>query len=294
MNVAKGFSFLVAVILATAAATFAWGAEPAAQASATLSNSDCAKCHAKQASDIDSKGLAHKTSVGCQDCHIGHPPTVPKKDIIPKCSMCHNDKPHFKLANCLGCHRNPHTPKVITFGRDVTEACLSCHSQQIAKLKANPSKHSRLNCSFCHDVHGKIPQCTQCHQSHSADITAADCKKCHQAHMPTVVTYSNDTPNKFCAACHTKANSMLTASKAKHGKFLCASCHQTKHKTVPACQECHGSPHPAGIMNKFPSCGMCHKVAHDLNNWPVAEKQEKAKPAAEAPVKHVKPAKTRK
>jgi len=139
----------------------------------------------------------------------------------------------------------------------------------------------RLNGSFCHDVHGKIPQC---HQSHSADIGAADCKKCHQAHMPTVVTYGADTPNKFCSACHGKANSMLVASKAKHGKFLCVSCHQNKHKTLPTCQECHGSPHPAGIMAKFPACGMCHKIAHDLNNWTAVEKQEK-------PVKHGKPGK---
>lgn len=281
MRVAKGFRLLAAIILTVAAATLAWGAEPAAPA---LSNTDCVKCHAKPATDIEAKGMAHKTSVGCQDCHVGHPPAVAKKDIIPKCSMCHTDKPHFKLAGCLSCHRNPHTPKVITFGKDVTDPCLTCHTQQIAKLKANPSKHTKLNCSFCHDIHGKIPQCVQCHKPHSADMGAGDCKKCHQAHMPTVVAYGNDTPNKFCAACHNKANSLMVASKAKHGKFLCVSCHQNKHKTVPNCQECHGSPHPAGIMNKFPACGMCHKIAHDLNNWPVAEKQE-------APAKPAKPAK---
>lgn len=284
MNVAKGFRLLAATLFVATAVSLAQGAEPAAQTAPTLSNSDCVKCHAKQSADIEAKGMAHKTSVGCQDCHVGHPPAVAKKDMIPSCSNCHTGKPHFKLAKCLSCHRNPHTPKVITFGKDVTDPCLTCHSQQIAKLKSNPSKHSRLNCSFCHDVHGKIPQCTQCHQSHSADIGAGDCKKCHQAHMPTVVAYGADTPNKFCAACHGKVNSMLVASKAKHGKFLCVSCHQNKHKTVPTCLECHGSPHPAGIMVKFPACGMCHKIAHDLNNWPAVGIQEK-------PVKHVKPGK---
>jgi len=280
MNVPKGFKLLVAPLFVAAAVSFAWGAEPANLAAPALSNADCVKCHAKPAADIEAKGMAHKTSVGCQDCHVGHPPAVPKKDIIPSCNMCHTGKPHYKLSGCLSCHRNPHTPKVITFGRDLTDPCLACHTQQIAKLKANPSKHTKLNCSFCHDVHRKIPQCVQCHKSHSADIGADDCKKCHQAHMPTVITYGNDTPNKLCAACHGKVNSMLSASKAKHGKFLCVSCHQNKHKAIPNCQECHGSPHPAGIMNKFPDCHTCHNIAHDLNNWPpAAEKQEKpAKP----------------
>ena len=200
---AKGFKFLAVVFFTALTVSLAVGAGPAAaQSTPGLGNADCAKCHAKQAADIDSKGMAHKTSIGCQDCHVGHPPTVNRKDIIPKCSMCHTDKPHYKLPNCLGCHRNPHTPKVITFGKDVTDACLSCHSKQIVKLKESPSKHTKLNCSYCHDVHGKIPLCTQCHKPHSTDMVAADCKKCHQAHAPKAVTYAADTPNKFCNACH--------------------------------------------------------------------------------------------
>lgn len=278
MNVAKSFKLLAVVLFTTASVSLASGAAPASPA---LTNADCAKCHIKPAMDLEAKGMAHKTAVGCQDCHIGHPPAVPKKDVIPSCSMCHSDKPHYKLPKCLSCHRNPHTPKVINFGKDVTDPCLTCHSEQIAKMKANPSKHAKLNCSFCHDVHGKIPQCVQCHKSHSADIGAGDCKKCHQAHMPTVVTYAADTPNKFCAACHGKVSNQLSASKAKHGKFLCSSCHQNKHKAMPKCQDCHAKPHPAGIMAKFPVCGTCHNIAHDLNNWPVSNQQEKqpAKPA---------------
>ena len=274
MRGTKGFKLLATVLFTVASVALAWGAEPAAKPAPGLSNADCAKCHPRPAAAIEAKGGAHKTSVSCQDCHIGHPPEVQKKDIIPSCSMCHSDKPHYKLPKCLSCHRNPHTPKVITFGKDVTDPCLTCHSQQIAKLKANPSKHSKLNCSFCHDVHGKIPQCVQCHKPHSADMGAGDCKKCHQAHMPTVVTYPADVPNKFCGACHTVPNSELSASKTKHGKLLCVKCHQNKHKTVPACQDCHGKMHPAGMMAKFSTCGTCHNTAHNLNNWPV-QKQEK-------------------
>ena len=54
---------------------------------------------------------------------------------------------------------------------------------------------------------------------------------------------------------------------------------------VPKCQDCHSSPHPAGIMSKFPKCGDCHKIAHDLNNWTATETQEAPKPTKQTPKK---------
>jgi hypothetical protein len=255
---------------------------PAARPAVALTNADCAKCHVKAPADVEAKGMAHKTKVTCQDCHQGHPPTV--KKIIPLCGQCHEGKPHYKLGGCLQCHKNPHQPKEIVFGRDVTDPCVSCHTPQIAQLKSSPSKHSKLACSFCHDVHGKIPQCTQCHKAHSADQVPGDCKKCHKAHMPKAVTYAGDMPSKQCAACHAKAFNLLAASKAKHKSLLCVTCHQDKHKMVPKCQDCHGVPHAAGMMSKFPKCSDCHGIAHDLNNFqkaPAAAPAEAVKkPAA--------------
>ncbi len=277
MKAAHHFRTMVLACLALLLPVLAFAAEPA-KSSSGLANTDCVKCHAKPPADIEAKGGKHKTAVSCQDCHVGHPPAV--KRPIPQCSMCHEGKPHFKLDKCLGCHRNPHTPKVITFGRDITDPCLTCHTQQIAQLREFKSKHSALTCSYCHDVHGKIPNCTQCHKSHSAEIVQADCKKCHKAHQPKNVVYGNDTNSKFCAACHKNAYDLLVASKAKHRALLCVTCHQTKHKTVPKCQDCHGVPHPAGILAKFPRCGECHGIAHDLNNWKSAAG---SKPAAAEP-----------
>jgi hypothetical protein len=85
------------------------------------------------------------------------------------------------------------------------------------------------------------------------------------------VTYAADIPSKFCGACHVKPFELLSASKVKHQTLACAFCHPAKHKMMPKCQNCHGSPHPAGIMTKFPKCGDCHNIAHDLNNWAPAE-----------------------
>ena len=248
----------------------------------------CLVCHTQDKSPhvADWNQSYHaRAGVRCQDCHAGHPPTV--KKIIPECSQCHQDKPHYKLKDCLGCHKNPHTPKVITFAKTVTDPCLTCHAPQIVQLRENKSKHTALACAFCHDTHGKKPLCTSCHKSHSADIVAADCQKCHKPHMPKAVSYAAETPSKQCAACHKKAFDLLAASKAKHSKLPCTTCHVAKHKMVPKCQDCHGTPHPAGMMAKFSGCKECHYIAHDLNNLPAAS-DKAATPAAKKVIKKKK------
>lgn len=255
---------MMSVVLTCLLSPLAFAADPA-PAKASLSSADCVKCHAAPPADIAANGGAHKSQISCQDCHAGHRPMV--KNNIPECGQCHSGKPHYNLSGCLRCHTNPHTPKIIKMANNITDECLTCHTQQIVKLKQIKSKHTNLACSFCHNVHGKIPLCTQCHKPHSADMTAAECKRCHQAHMPTAVTYAADTPNKFCASCHKKAFDLLTASDAKHRGVACVTCHKEKHKTIPTCQSCHGSPHPAGMLARFSKCADCHNIAHNLNHW---------------------------
>jgi hypothetical protein len=244
---------------------------------AGLAPADCVKCHAAPPADIAAAGGRHKTEVTCVDCHAGHRPA--SKNNIPKCSQCHEGKPHYGLKNCLECHKNPHTPLNIVFAAKTTEPCLTCHTEQIKQLKENKSRHSELYCTTCHDVHRKVPQCVKCHRPHSAEMVQADCGKCHKAHKPKVVTYAADVPNKDCGACHKQAMALLSASSMRHKSVPCVRCHQAKHKTVPECRQCHGDKHPAPIMKKFPKCGMCHNIAHDLNHWTETAAPEKAKAA---------------
>jgi hypothetical protein len=111
------------------------------------------------------------------------------------------------------------------------------------------------------------------------------CRTCHQAHKPNDVTYNNDIASKECAACHGTAFQQLAASQTKHQGIACATCHQERHKNIPACSNCHGTPHPAAMMSKFTSCGECHYTAHDLNNWAAAKAN---KPAQKQPAKEEK------
>ncbi len=246
-----------------------FGGAAAAEA-LTATQDECPKCHVGPVKDRAASGGKHR-SVPCIGCHVGHPPEV--KRPIAECSKCHSKakKAHFGVTGCLDCHRNPHTPLIIRF-KDKFQ-CFNCHGSETdlvtGRLTKSQTKHSMVGCATCHDVHRKIPQCTQCHQPHAPDIAAADCKKCHTPHAPMPVTYAADIPSRYCGACHGEILKALTAGKVKHAAFACAFCHKEKHKMVPRCQDCHGSPHPAGIMRKFPKCVNCHKSPHDLNNWTV-------------------------
>jgi hypothetical protein len=50
-------------------------------------------------------------------------------------------------------------------------------------LTANPSKHQKLNCAYCHKTkHPTVPKCTDCHEGiHSSNLLSQfpDCLKCH-------------------------------------------------------------------------------------------------------------------
>jgi hypothetical protein len=229
---------------------------------AALTDAVCGNCHPVQPQTIAAKGGKHKTEVGCQDCHVEHPPLG--ANAIPACSMCHSGEPHFELEGCSSCHTDAHAPLDIKFEGNVTGACLTCHPQQGQEVQAHPSAHTDLACNDCHSAHKLIPNCMECHEKHTQDMDFAACKTCHPVHMPTVVTYPDDIPSHYCGACHEQAASLLQANKSKHHELSCAYCHKHEHKNIPPCQTCHGVPHPARMMQQFPACGDCHGIAHDL------------------------------
>jgi len=265
MKITRAVFFLLIFPLIVGIAVFsAYPVTSAAQSE--FPSQDCAGCHAGPVNDVKASGGRHR-AVPCIACHLGHPPKSHK--AYQNCNRCHLKvrQDHFKLENCLGCHKNPHTPLNITFA-DIKDICVDCHAAQVAQLRDHKSKHTAVGCATCHNVHGKKPECTQCHKPHTTGMVSTVCRLCHKAHMPMPVTYASDIPSKECGACHKKAFDDLTATQSRHKPLSCSACHTDKHKVVPSCEGCHGSPHPQGIMAKFPKCGGCHNIAHDLNNWP--------------------------
>ena len=227
-----------------------------------LTDSQCVLCHPQQPATIEARGAKHKTEVGCQDCHVEHPPLG--ANAVPECSMCHSGKPHYELEGCSACHSDTHAPLDLILEGEITGPCLTCHKQQGDEVTRHPSAHTDVACSECHTAHRKVPSCMECHEKHTEDQDLASCKACHPVHMPLVITYGEDTPSHYCGACHEEAADLLAKNKTKHHDLACAYCHKNRHKIIPPCFACHGTPHPEAMLKKFPECGDCHSTAHDL------------------------------
>ena len=278
MFINRGFGL---VIIGIACAAFLSGGLVARAAAADnvydvaitpLSVADCGRCHPSEFNGIKNHGGKH-SGVVCTDCHeIFHAYNPLKNNyaqIMPKCSSCH-DAPHGQieaLPKCLACHRDPHQPVAsIPVPGQLEGQCKLCHSQVAASMKEKPSKHSQEGCPSCHSQkHGRIPECAECHESHSPAIqmTTADCMACHPVHTPRQISYPPDQNNKVCAGCHANPYQQLAAKKTKHSALTCAKCHP-KHGQLMACQDCHGLPHGKTLHEKYKSCSTCHNTAHDL------------------------------
>lgn len=233
-------------------------------ASTELTTSDCIKCHSEVVKTVDTKGAKHKTAINCMNCHKGHPPMIPKEQIIPACSECHAGKPHYEIANCEGCHSNPHAPLEMKLAADITGPCLSCHPAQGKEMKENPTLHTNVACTMCHRAHKEVPSCMRCHKPHTAEMVDKDCLGCHPAHQPLTITYGQDMPSKNCAPCHQNISDTLKSAQTKHSALECVFCHKERHKMIPTCETCHGSPHPPAMLAQFKDCNGCHISAHSL------------------------------
>lgn len=233
-----------------------------------LTNSDCVKCHFDIAKDLDAHGGAH-LEVNCTGCHQEHPPSG--TNAIPSCSECHDpgENKHFATKGCTSCH-NPHHPLELNFTTVAATkpACLTCHPDKGKEMAAHPSAHAEQDCNSCHNQHGLGPgqyqTCLDCHEGHTPDMTIKDCLKCHKPHSPTDITYGDDIPVAFCAACHDDIAATLAKSGTKHSEMRCVECHDGRHGKITPCVDCHDQPHDPYIHKKFPECLTCHRDPHNL------------------------------
>lgn len=237
-----------------------------------LALEECARCHTSHYNRIKEQGAKHR-QVACVDCHQIFHAYNPMKgnyaDLMPRCSSCH-DAPHGQakdVQKCLACHTDPHQPlAAIPDPAGLEGQCRLCHTEVAKSLTAKPSKHTAQECSSCHsEKHGRIPVCSECHDSHSPAVVmdVPDCLACHPVHTPLEISYPVSQSKALCGGCHEQAYGLLEANQTKHNGLTCARCHPA-HGQVPACQDCHGEPHSKTIHQKYAACGTCHSIAHDL------------------------------
>ncbi|RJX27799.1 MAG: cytochrome C [Desulfurivibrio sp.] len=143
----------------------------------------CANCHTGPGGELTQFPSAH-TQQGCSTCHHT------KHGNIPSCMECH--EPHIAdqpVEACKSCHP-VHRPLEITYEAGTEATCGACHGQVYDVWIASPSKHSGVACAKCHEKHGQIPECTNCHtQPHDQKMLEKfpRCLDCHiNAHNPPI------------------------------------------------------------------------------------------------------------
>lgn len=231
-----------------------------------LTTQECGRCHTHFYSLIREKGGKHR--IACTECHtkfhIYRPGKVKYEDILPKCETCHGQIHGASLVVCSDCHYEAHAPLNIPAEPVLEAGCSVCHGKIDRDIRTHVSLHTDLDCSSCHHTkHGYIPECAECHEPHTKEMTQADCLICHPPHTPLNITYPEDTPQETCASCHAPAYDTLKASTKKHKALSCAKCHP-EHRAIPTCQTCHPETHSKAMLERFKTCGECHGVAHDL------------------------------
>ena len=234
-----------------------------------LTTEECARCHSWVFNRIKEKGGKHR--IDCTWCHVKFHVYNPIKknwaEIMPKCTRCHGYI-HGKLfTNCLGCHKDPHAPRIVGITPEVGKACGQCHPNITKELNRYPSKHTTVACVACHHTkHGYIPSCLECHKPHYPNEPVKECFNCHAPHSPLRIlqtAFPKETLNKVCSPCHKVEFEKIARTPSKHHKVACVQCH-VKHKDIPKCERCHGKPHGAGVHQKFPNCLDCHMDVHNL------------------------------
>lgn len=172
----------------------------AAQSTPRLTLADCEKCHLDQTRQIAAGGRAHRDQMTCLDCHVGHPP--PEIDNIPACTNCHVASPHTEMVDCTGCHQRTqncrvchqvHQPMSWTDAATAQLHCRSCHAEAVALIQTSKSKHQSLACTFCHPMHRRIQECSDCHGLPHAKGThdMFACQVCHNRAHELVINSKN-------------------------------------------------------------------------------------------------------
>lgn len=234
----------------------------------------CLKCHAK---DACSPGAQWRTSphahkgVACTDCHTSHynvPPGTPATKLA-------DDGPPVRHQLVAFLQESPPAELAVLreqsrkLGAISPHICYRCHGNMAQQQHVAHSHQicgaAAMNCTTCHDAHGKLrPEsrtdlCLQCH-GRSAPTMAwpsctharygVACADCHNPHpklkvqpflnvQHTNIRHTKRTPMgvddpHVCYKCHADIyakNAMPSHHPIKEGKMVCSDCHDVHGQT---------------------------------------------------------------
>ena len=175
-------------------------------------------------------------------------------------------------VSCVACHSLQHPGEPYVTKSDMTQVCMSCHTDVRAKMMR----------PYSHPVREGLMECSDCHQSHEPageselqQVTVNDnCYTCH-AEKRGPFLWEHEPVTEDCTTCHDPHGSLHPGALVRRAPHLCQQCHAldthdskiNTHANMPfdfspadhvqravygrACMNCHpqshGSNHPSGI-----------------------------------------------
>ncbi|MDH4274867.1 MAG: hypothetical protein OEW08_07510 [Gammaproteobacteria bacterium] len=257
-----------------------------------LSSNECVMCHSSEHWTPVLK-VAHDGVIGlCDACHngtvaSGKSPT--HRATVQQCNACHMSGA-WRPAVAIPTAGNP-TPGTFDHAT-VTQTCIACHNNVVARGLAPMHIQTTQNCQACHStqnwrVTGKpdhreiLSNCERCHapsSNHLAVGVNAGCERCHVAvgvwttllpgaQLPTApVSASHPVTTEPCASCHNGVVARGQGPAHVATSQMCAACHSVNawlpirlmdHREVlEGCAACH--TFPAAHLPAAANCDACH------------------------------------
>jgi len=232
-------------------------------AGVTTSQPDvCTSCHANTIHDTAKGNDPHK-SVKCVACHEGG-------GAFARVSVnVFTRLEHVALARNDG-------PRASAFGEPMaSDACISCHREQIKGTYFNPQLKVKVSHA---EPLAAGAQCVDCHVLKSGVVSAAtvgmtSCLRCHDG----------KAARAECSECHVGDPSQAIRPKIGINDMAavqvpepqCTAC----HKDQTRCNNCHGIQMPHSLLfksygharqgaldiwfNSGKTCGRCHYIGHN-------------------------------
>jgi DmsE family decaheme c-type cytochrome len=271
----------------------AQAAPAAAQAGDYVGSDTCLGCHDDKQNMGPHGRIANvrtpMAGQGCETCHgpgkahaesgdpalIRNPGNMSPADVNVTCTSCHNagDQEFWqgsqhdrRSLSCTTCHsvHDPKSPEQQLKAASVTQTCISCHRDKVAKLDRSghmPVREGKLECTSCHNPHGS----QNVRLLRTGNTLNELCTSCH-AEKRGPFLFEHAPVRENCATCHDPHGSSNERALVAKLPFLCQRCHsQSRHPSTVydrtqllgnnriynrGCVNCHsnihGSNHPSG------------------------------------------------